>query len=251
MIQRKKRQKNPRKPMSNLQDKILTPSSAYEVREAYIKLRTSLLYSVVDKQDESSLVFSVTSPNMEEGKSISASNVAVCFAMLGKKTLLLDLDLRRPKLCQLWNLDMHHGFTNILTQIESFKVHTINEIPLSIITSGDIPPNPTELLSSKKYEAVIDILKKEFEIIILDCPPVNVVADAQIISRVADGMILVVKSGTTKSRDLRIAEQTLRKTGIKILGIVNNGLNPKLSENIYQYYGDYHLQSSDSGRHLF
>lgn len=240
-----KKQKYSKKTISDPKSKILTPGSDYEVREAYIKLRTNLLYSAVDKKDENSLILSVTSPNMSEGKSVTASNIAVSFAMLGKKTLLLDLDLRRPKICLLWNLELNHGFTNMLTQVGSFKVHTVNEIPLSIITSGDIPPNPTELLSSNKYEKVIDILKEQFEVIILDCPPVNVVADVQIISRVTDGTILVVKSEKTEIRDLRIAEQTLKKAGIKILGIVNNGVSQKFSKYEYRYYGEYQTQSSD------
>ena len=225
--------------------RILTNDTPYAVREAYVKLRTNLLFSVANKKKGETLVFVVTSSNQAEGKSTTASNVAVSFAMMGMNTLLVDLDLRKPNVHRLWNLEMSGGLSNLLTNVGEFEIHDVKDIPLSIITSGDIPPNPSELLASDNFKQVLEDMKKEFQIIILDTPPVNVVADAQIAAHQADGVLLVVRSGSTQNGDIKLAEDALRRSEAKIAGVVITAFNAKSTKYGYRY-GNYKYGSKYS-----
>ena len=231
--------------------RILTNDTPYAVREAYVKLRTNLLFSVTNKKKGEPLVFVVTSSNQAEGKSTTASNVAVSFAMMDMDTLLVDLDLRKPNIHTLWNLEKQGGLSNMLTNVGDYTIHDVKDIPLSIITSGDIPPNPSELLASENFREALKEMKKEFQIIILDTPPVNVVADAQIAANQADGVLLVARSGNTQDGDIKLAEETLKRSGAKISGIVLTAFDAKSSRYGYRYYGNYRYGSYKYGGYKY
>lgn len=220
--------------------KILTESSPYAIKEAYVQLRTNLLFSVAANENSNCKVFAVTSPNASEGKSLTSTNIAISFAMLGKKTLLIDADMRRPSIHSLWKLSNKNGLSNLLTGVDVCHVRKINEIPLSIITSGDIPPNPSELLSSTAFENNLNKFKDQFDIIIIDTPPVCSVADTQIISQYVDGVIIVSHSGSTRLNDIARAEEILTSAECKICGILVNDLNAKLSKYSYRYHDYYY-----------
>ena len=114
----------------------------------------------------------------------------------------------------------------------------MRDIPLSVISSGDIPPNPSELLASENFKQVLEDMKKEFQIIILDTPPVNVVADAQIAANYADGVLLVVRSASTQDGDIKMAEDALRRSNARIAGVVITAFNAKSTKYGYRY-GNY------------
>ena len=206
--------------------RVLTEASPYAQREAYTQLRTNLLFSVA-ASNSGCRVFVVTSPNPGEGKSLTAANIAVSFAMLGKKTLLIDADMRKPVQHRLWKVAPKNGLSNLLTNVNRCYVSEVEDLPLNIVTAGEIPPNPSELLTSPR------------DFIIIDTPPVNVVADAQIISPLVDAVVLIARSSVTKKEDILRAKQNITMAGGKIAGVVLNSQNAKSSKYSYRYQKDY------------
>ena len=207
--------------------KLLTKTSAFAIREAYVQLRTNLMYSVSSMDERGCKVFGVTSANPSEGKSLTASNIAVSLAMLGKKTLLIDCDMRKPNIARLWRIHTKNGLSDLIAKVDTCNVYAVDDLPLSIIPCGKIPPNPSEMLASAAFQNAIERFRRKYDYIIIDTPPINEVADAQIVSRLVDGMVLVIRSAKTKQRDLSEAESTLQSAGSRICGVVINDLNLK------------------------
>ena len=148
--------------------KILTESSAFAIREAYVQLRTNLMYSVASMDDRGCRVFGVTSANPSEGKSLTASNIAVSFAMLGKKTLLIDCDMRKPNIARLWHIHTKNGLSDLIANVDVCDVYSVDGIPLSIIPCGKIPPNPSEMLASAAFQRAMERFRKQYNYIIMD-----------------------------------------------------------------------------------
>jgi protein-tyrosine kinase len=220
--------------VSNRYEKLIThwdPKSP--VSEAYRTLRTNIQFASVDEDIK---VILVTSTVPEEGKSTTASNLAVVMAQAGKRTLYVDADLRKPTAHQTFHVPNRRGLTNYLagqTPLENTVQKTGIE-NLFVMTAGPIPPNPAELLGSKKMQMAMEEMNNHFDTIILDTPPTMAVADSSILARLADGCILVVNSGKT-NRDLaKKAKQQLENTNTRLLGVVLN--NKKLKRNDYYYY---------------
>lgn len=237
--------------------KLLTPSSPFAVKEAYVQLRTNMLFSVATTASETSKVFAFSSSNPREGKSISASNIAISFAMMEKKTLLVDCDMRKPNIHRLWGLDSDRGMSNLLTNIGDCVVHKVKNLPLDIITAGKIPPNPSELLASKNFTQAIAKFRSLYDIVIIDTPPVNEVADGIIVAQNIDGIVFIVRSGVTLKPELKNALEYLDQNSSKICGILVNGVNPKTEKYSYRSYyykrgyykkkGNYHSAYSSRG----
>jgi len=210
------------------------------VSEAYRVLRTNIQFSSVDKPLKTILV---TSAGPMEGKTTTIANLAVIFAHCGSKVLLIDTDLRKPMLHKFFLLLNEKGLTNLLTlQKESaaFIQHDVVK-NLDVLTSGRIPPNPSELLSSNAMKNFIENVKNNYDIVLMDSPPVGSVTDASIISTYADGTILVVKSGKTEIEALKRAQEILEKVNANIIGVVLNNIHKKqigYSYYPYYYYGD-------------
>ena len=221
------RRQSDRAQIAENRKKILTNGSTFAIREAYVQLRTNLMYSVASMDDRGCKVFGVTSPNPSEGKSLTASNIAISFAMLGKKTLLMDCDMRKPNIARLWRIHTKNGMSDLIAKVDSCDVYGVDGLPLSIIACGKIPPNPSEMLASAAFQNAVEYFRKKYDYIIIDTPPINEVADAQIVSRLVDGMLLVVRSGHSKQRDLAEAESALQSAGSRICGVVINDLNLK------------------------
>ena len=220
--------------------RLLTQDSPFAIKEAYVQLRTNLLLSVaakdsVDDSEQESRVFAFTSPSPSEGKSLTASNTAISFAMLGERTLLIDCDMRKPSIHKLWGADGKSGMSNLLTGVGESAMNDVEDLPLTIITAGSIPPNPSELLSSQRFQNVVEVLKSQYRYIVIDTPPVGEVADAQIIAKYADGMVLIVRSGETSQNSLADAEERIARTGGKLCGIVVNDVNSKGGRYSYKY----------------
>lgn len=203
--------------------------------ESYRTLRTNLQYSSFDEEYK---VILITSSEPGEGKSTTAGNLALSLAQGDKKVILIDCDLRRPSIHKKFKLSNSRGLSDLIVEKESVTNigYKYND-NLTILTSGKIPPNPAEMLASKAMTALIDALKKVFDYVILDTPPVQAVTDAQILSTKADGTILVVRAEKTKKDSVHNSIGLLRKVNANIIGTVLNGLEES-KNNYYYYYGE-------------
>lgn len=201
--------------------------------EAYRTLRTNVQFSSYDKVLK---VITVTSSRPGEGKSTVASNLAITFAENGSKVLLIDSDLRRPTIHKVFKLPNSLGLVNAVLNPELLDdIINVDVVPgVDIITSGVIPPNPSELLGSKKSFMLIETMKERYDIIIMDAPPLLAVTDAQVLTTISDGTIIVAFHGVTKKDEITKAKDLLEKVNGNILGVVLNGI-PE-DDSSYYYY---------------
>lgn len=210
------------------------------VSESFRTLRTNIQFSSLDKEIR---VIAVTSSEPSEGKSTVISNLGITMAQAGQKVLIIDCDLRKPKIHKIFKISNVLGFTSAL--VENVEISSIiNAIEgidnLSVLTSGPIPPNPSELLNSKKCKMFIEKLKENFDIILLDAPPVGVVTDAAIISTFVDGIVLVIGYGQVDIHGIQRTKELLQKVNAPILGTVLNKIPiSKGKYGGYKYYRYY------------
>lgn len=212
-----------------LQDLNIDPSLKFRVEEAYKSVRTNIMFSVMKKGCKK-IVVSSSSPS--EGKTTTTINLAITFAQADQKVLLIDGDLRKPKIHHYFSVPNAPGLTNYLgstvstsrnDRIDLFDViHPTEFENLSILCSGSIPPNPAELLGSELMSNFLDEIANDFDYIIIDTPPINVVSDALPVIREADGVILIVRSNKTTHPDIQRAISSLEFIDAKILGFVVN-----------------------------
>jgi capsular exopolysaccharide synthesis family protein len=205
------------------------------ISEQYRTIRTNIQYSSVDQEVKTIMV---TSSGPGEGKSTTVANLAVVFAQQGKKVLLVDADLRKPTVHYTFNQTNTFGLTSVLTkQMDLEKAICETEGKnLYVLTSGPIPPNPAELLSSRAMEQFFHDTQDLFDIILFDTPPLLAVTDAQILANVCEGTILVVSSGKSEKDQVLKAKELLDSAQGKLLGVVLN--NKKIQNtNYYYYYG--------------
>ncbi len=206
------------------------------VSEAYRSLRTNIIYTQADKPIKSILV---SSPGAGEGKTTTVTNLAITFANMGKRTLLIDADLRRPVQHSIWKIKKDPGLTHYLSgAVNDFNslVHSTDIENLSIVPAGISPPNPSELLGSERMTELIANLEKEWDYILFDSPPIAAVTDASMISREIDTMVVVVKAGETHKEAYRRAVHTLKSINVPLAGIVMNGISRQTSYDTYYYY---------------
>ncbi len=204
------------------------------VSEAYRTLRTNLEFSSLDKPIRSMVV---TSAAPEEGKSTTLANLAVAIAQAGKKVILVDCDLRRPSLQKIFDARGAVGFTDMMRDDALLKKPPLQETAvagLRLLVSGTIPPNPAELLGSKRMEEVIASLLKSADMVLFDAPPVVAVTDAAVLSSKVDAALLVVSAGKTKRDHAKKAKALLDKVNARLIGTVLN--NVKGEASLYQYY---------------
>ncbi|MBI4722222.1 MAG: polysaccharide biosynthesis tyrosine autokinase [Candidatus Stahlbacteria bacterium] len=229
----------PRVSKSNKLSLLINHSPSY-VSEAYKILRTNIGFTNPDSPVK---VILVTSATPKEGKSTIASNLAIAMAQLGKNVLLADADLRKPTLTKIFNLENNNGITNVLireTDISSAIVSTAIE-NLSLISSGKIPPNPSELLESHQMDILIETLKEKFDYVIFDTPPAVGVTDAVILSKKIDGVLIVVEAGRTNKFMLSHIKENFERVNAHLLGIVLNKVFPiHPSNGYYHYRSHYH-----------
>jgi len=181
----------------------------------------------------------VSSAGPGEGKTTTVSNLAITYANLGKKTLLVDTDLRRPVIHKVFNLKKEPGVTNFLSSqtndYESIVKKTEIE-NLYVITSGVIPPNPSEMLGSNRMIEFVRLLEVNFDMILFDSPPLVAVTDANMISREIDQIILVVKVGQTDKKAFHHTISNLKNIKAPIGGVIMNAVKNKSSYGSYYYY---------------
>ncbi len=205
------------------------------ISEAYRTLRTNIQFSAIDEELR---VIMATSAGPGEGKSTTLTNLAVVYAQADMRVVLIDADLRKPTMHHTFSLSNRMGLTSVLSgQAEMDEVVRESYIPnLNLITSGPIPPNPSEMLASKRMTKLLDDLKERFDVILIDAPPILAVTDSQIVATKSDGVILVIDSGKVK-RDMAIkAKANLEHVKARILGVVLNNMDRKNAESYYYYY---------------
>ena len=206
------------------------------VSESFRTLRTNVQYASVDHSMQTILV---TSPEPSEGKTTVLTNLAVVFAQNGKQVIAIDADLRMPHLHKAIGVANRNGLSSVFVQ----PIENLNSViqktafkNLSIINSGDLPPNPSELLGSQKMTAILNQLKEKFDLLLIDSPPTLAVTDPLVLIPNIDGVILVVRPGKTRTADAKQAVESLRRINANILGVVINDLDIKHSRYRYRYY---------------
>jgi capsular exopolysaccharide synthesis family protein len=207
-------------------------------------MRTNLQFASVDGEIKTVVV---TSAAPREGKTLTASNLAIAQAQAGRKTLLIDTDLRRPMIHKLFNMKRENGLSKVLTgEIKLDDAVKKTDIQnLFVITSGPIPPNPSELLASEKMKSVMKELKKGFDKIVMDSPPLIAVTDPVVIGKEVDGMVFVVRSGRTTREIAEKSKENAEYAKINLLGCVLNDVDVRHIYGSYNYYYYYYYYSED------
>ncbi len=209
---------------------------SFAMAEAHKRLRTNIMFSFADESE--CHIIGVTSAMAHEGKTTTSVNLSYDLMKAGKKTLLIDADMRLSRIAKLLEIEPTPGLSNMLVgKSENQNVIKVSEQQdgLQVITCGDIPPNPTELLSSKRFEVLLDALRKTYEYIIIDLPPVAEVSDALITSKLVDGMIVVVRQEYVDKHLLDDTIHQLNLSGARILGLVMTCAQFKTKYGKYKY----------------
>lgn len=216
------------------QDLVIYHDPLSMISEAFKMCRTNIEFSAIDRELKS---ICVTSSTQSEGKSITIANLAIAFAQIGRRVLLVDADLRRPSVHKLFGLSNRRGLTTMLlagirpddamqaTQIEN----------LTVLTSGPIPPNPAELLMSATMTRFIERALQEYDLVMFDSPPVGAVTDAAILATKVDGMIFVIRAGKVERKQLQRSTELLKQVKANVLGYILNGINAS-NDDYYHYY---------------
>ncbi|MFM9534934.1 CpsD/CapB family tyrosine-protein kinase [Lysinibacillus sp. IITD104] len=228
--------KKKKKKLVKMARKLVTIANGQSfISEQFRTIRTNITFSMPDKEIKTILV---TSATPGEGKSTNAANIGVVFAQEGKRVIIVDADLRKPTMHYTFLLQNARGLSNLLTRhfTMSQVINSTDIANLFVLTSGPIPPNPAELLASNVMESVIENLKKEFDIIIFDAPPILSVTDAQILSNKCDGTLLIVNSGVTENESVLKAKSNLEASKANILGVILNNYKMPLHQYYEQYY---------------
>ncbi|WP_270912379.1 polysaccharide biosynthesis tyrosine autokinase [Staphylococcus saprophyticus] len=206
------------------------------ISEKFRGIRTNILFSTADN-DVQTIVF--TSEKPAAGKSTISANVAITYAQAGYKTLLIDGDMRKPTQHYMFNTDNMDGFSNLIINKTDYNkaIHKTDIVNLDLLTSGPIPPNPSELIGSEKSLEVFDYLRSEYDFIIIDTPPVNTVTDAQLFAEIAKYVVYVVDVQKNDRNAVKKGKKLIEKAGAKILGVVLNKAPEDKSSSYYYYYG--------------
>ena len=221
----------------------ITDSDDFQLVESYKALRTSLLFSLPTKEASHCRKILFTSAAPGDGKSTTTVNLALTFAEIETRVLLIDADMRKPTIHRYFPVDNRLGLSNLLSGMNQ-KSECIQSIPgqpnLTVIPSGVLPPNPSELLGSAAMEKLLTELEDMYDFILIDTPPVNVVTDATALAGKVDGVALVVAYGKTTLPDVEHTVEALRFAGANLLGIVMNRVtknkNSRYSKRGYASY---------------
>jgi len=222
---------------------IISDNTAFSIKEEYKTLRTNIMFSI---PSEGCKVIGITSAGPMEGKSINCLNLAITFAQTNARVLLIDCDLRLPRQARLAGMDSIPGISNILVGMNNIdeSIHKTNFFGLDMILSGDIPPNPSELLGSENMGKIINELSQNYDYIFVDLPPINVVADAVAMSKYLSGIVLVVRAIISQRDSVIKAINQLELVDAKIIGILLNGVKNKTG-----FYGKYKTKKYGNGNY--
>lgn len=204
--------------------------------ESYKMMRTNLNYMNIDKVNQVILFTSTTS---EEGKTTTICNAAITYAQANHRVLLVEADLRKARIHELFAIPQTPGLTNILADKKDLKaaIQQVEEIPnLDILTAGPLPPNPSEILASHAFEQFILSAREQYDVILIDSPPILSLSDAAIITRVTDGVVLILATNETKKEGATLAKKALEKVNANLLGVVLTKAKLKKDTAYYYYY---------------
>jgi len=223
-------------------DLLIHNDSRSSLSEAYRQLRTSILLSTAGHAPKTLLI---TSSLPSEGKTTTAINTAISLAQTGAKVLIIDADMRRPRLHSVFNISNAEGLSTLLSNELSEQgildvIGYDNEAKLNLLTSGPVPPNPAELIASEQMSNLLKTLQKNFTHVVVDSPPIASFTDGVLIASMVDGVILVVNSGKSSRQVVRRSRQLLIDIGAKIFGVVLNNVNLRSQDNYYYYQSYYH-----------
>ena len=226
------------------QELLINADSRSSLAEAYRQLRTSILLSTAGHAPKSLLV---TSSLPSEGKTTTATNTAISLAQTGAKVLLIDADMRRPRLHSVFNIENGVGLSSLLSSEFSEKdilgaVKYDSGTKLNLLTSGPIPPNPAELIGSDQMTNLLKLLQQNFTHVVIDSPPIASFTDGVLIASIVDGVILVVNAGKSSRQVVRRSRQILTDIGARIFGVVLNNVNLHSQDNYYYYQSYYHRE---------
>ncbi len=228
-------------------DKLLTQDTPFAITESFKTFRSNVSYSTGSAKCP---VIAGTSVRKAAGKTVVLSNLAVSYAQLGKKVMIIEADMRIPALHKVFGLKKGNGLSEILAGIAPDYTKCIRHTEvegLDTILSGKIPPNPSELLSSEKLGELLSALREQYDMIIIDLPPYAGLTDASVIAPLVDGYLLITRIGHTNLRELRYGFMEMNQVGMKILGFVVNDMS---SENSHYYsYYRYRYKSSYSSEY--
>ncbi len=231
----KKNKKQTAPKMSELSDK-----SKFAIVESYKLARTNIMFSLSADDDK---IFAVTSHSKGEGKSTVSANLAISFSKMEKRVLIIDCDLRRPNIHNIFNQENRAGLSNIIGKMVTFEeVVCRNVLPnLDLLPSGTIPPNPSELLCSSMFLELMEKLKKEYDYIIFDTPPIGVVSDALLLKDIMAGFVIVIRESSTTHGDVKDLLDSIKLADSKVLGMIKVGCDTSKKKNgrgyyYYQYY---------------
>ncbi len=227
---------------------LIHTDSRSSLAEAFRQLRTSILLSTAGHAPKSLLI---TSSLPAEGKTTTAINTAISLAQTGAKVLVIDADMRRPRLHSMFNISNAEGLSTLLatelTEQQIFEVVQYDEASnLNLLPSGPVPPNPAELIGSEQMSNLLKTLQGKFSHVVVDSPPIASFTDGVLIASMVDGVILVVHAGKSSRQVVRRSKQLLNDIGAKIFGVVLNNANLKSQDNYYYYQSYYHR---DNYRH--
>lgn len=208
------------------------------ITEAYRTIRTNLQYASVDVDTK---VISLTSSGPGEGKTSTTSNLAIVAAQAGKRVLIIDADLRKPQIHIRFRASNLYGLSNVLTRETSLDEAIVQSGSpnLFLLPSGPIPPNPSEILSSRAFRELLESCRQTYDLVLVDTPPVLAVADALIVTPHVDGTILVVDSQATNRKAALQAKIALEQVRGRILGVVLNRVKRSRGDGYYYYYPQY------------
>lgn len=220
--------------------RLLTKNSSFAMKEAYNAIRTKLLFT---GKGEKCPVFAITSSLMHDGKTTNAVNLAISIANTGKRVLLIDGDLRKPTVHRYFSLENKDGLSEILAGLSNeIRIRKTDLENLNVLTSGQIPPNPAELLGSEQMDTLLNYVRNYFDYVVIDTPPINVVTDAAILAEKITGYVFVVQGGKNHFSDVQYGLDTLEQMNGRVVGMVLNDVSGR-SEQKYSYrsrtYGYY------------
>lgn len=237
-LKKKDSKKKSTKKQSNAAEVTISDNTKFAIVEAYKSARSNIMFSLSAEEQK---FFAVTSYAKGEGKSTVSSNLAISFSKTDRKVLVLDCDLRRPNIHNIFKLENTVGLSNVVGGMAEFDdvVHRDVLPNLDILTSGTIPPNPSELLCSKRFNDLVESVKNDYDYIIFDTPPVGVVSDALLLKDKLAGFVLVLRERSTTHGDIQKMMESIKLADSKILGFLKVGCTPvhkKYGRGYYRYY---------------
>lgn len=220
----------------NSRERVLNDNTPFAVREAFNHIRTNLMYTRKDDKNGSP-VYAITSAGEATGKSTVIANLAIAYTKINKKVLVIDADMRCPVQDLIFELDNEHiGLSEVLSSIVDDPNDAISQTNfnnLDVITSGAIPPNPSELLLSSRFCEIVEKFRHVYDVVFIDFPPIDIVTDAIATFPNITGYIFVVRSNQSDSKNVRTTVDTMERLGANIVGIVLNDANIKSDKKSY------------------